>query len=244
MLGGRVFSGNALKLIAAFCMVIDHIGVIFLPQLTVLRIIGRLAFPIFAFMIAEGCRYTKNKARYLLTLFVVGALCQSVLFLYNHSLKMNVLITFSLSVVLIYALQYFKEALFAASPRISQVMGGALIFAAALLAVGACGLCVEMDYGAEGAMLPLFAALLHPPKGAQSMHLHRFDDARLHALLMLPGLLILALADGGIQFYSFLCMPLLLLYSGKRGKWRMKYFFYVFYPAHLLVLQAIAWIIF
>ncbi|MBO7341315.1 MAG: hypothetical protein J6U87_01405, partial [Clostridia bacterium] len=119
----------------------------------------------------------------------------------------------------------------------------ALLFAAVLLAVGVCGLYVEMDYGAEGAMLPLFAALLHPPRGAQNTHMHRFDDARLHALLMLPGLLILALADGGIQFYSFLCIPFLLLYSGKRGKWRMKYFFYVFYPAHLLVLQAIAWII-
>ena len=244
MLGGRGFSGNALKLIAAFCMVVDHVGVILLPHLLILRIIGRLAFPIFAFMIAEGCRYTKSKVRYLLTLFGAGALCQSVLFLYNHSLKMNVLITFSLSVVLIYALQYFKEAILAASPRTSRVMGGALVFAAALLLLGVCGLYVEMDYGAEGAMLPLFAALLHPPKGTQSTHLHRLDDARLHALLMLPGLLILALADGGVQFYSFLCMPLLLLYSGKRGKWRMKYFFYVFYPAHLLVLQAIARIIF
>ena len=60
---GRNFglSGNALKIIAAISMVIDHVGLMFFPTLKILRIIGRLAYPIFAFMIAEGCYYTKNK---------------------------------------------------------------------------------------------------------------------------------------------------------------------------------------
>ena len=54
-------SNDRLKIIAAAAMLIDHIGAYLLPQVRILRIIGRIAFPIFAFMIAEGCRYTKNK---------------------------------------------------------------------------------------------------------------------------------------------------------------------------------------
>ncbi len=241
---GRMLSGNALKMIAALAMLIDHIGVILLPQLPVLRIIGRLAFPIFAFMIAQGCRYTKNKARYFLTMFGVGAVCQAVLFFYNQSLEMNVLITFSLSVLLIYSFQWAKEEIFAAQARIPVILCKVLLFGALLCGVGILGLYADLDYGATGAMLPLFAALLHPPRSASHTHLHRCDDPRLHALVMAVGLLLLALDDGGIQFFSFFALPLLLLYSGKRGKWRMKYFFYVFYPAHLLLLQMIAWVIF
>ena len=51
-------TGNLLKLIAMLTMTIDHIGVILLPQYRILRIIGRLTMPIYAFMIAEGCHYT------------------------------------------------------------------------------------------------------------------------------------------------------------------------------------------
>ncbi|MBQ8005101.1 MAG: hypothetical protein IJ303_02170, partial [Clostridia bacterium] len=64
-------------------MLADHIGMIFFPNIQIFRIIGRLAFPIFAFMIAEGCRYTKNKARYFFTVFVLGIICQTAYFRYN-----------------------------------------------------------------------------------------------------------------------------------------------------------------
>ena len=56
-------SGNALKIIGAITMLIDHMGVVLFPGIAILRIIGRISFPIFAFMIAEGCRYTKNKLK-------------------------------------------------------------------------------------------------------------------------------------------------------------------------------------
>lgn len=50
----RILNGNMLKIIAAITMTIDHIGAILFPHILILRIIGRIAFPIFAFMIAEG----------------------------------------------------------------------------------------------------------------------------------------------------------------------------------------------
>ncbi|MBR6552622.1 MAG: hypothetical protein IKT89_07260, partial [Clostridia bacterium] len=64
-------TNNQLKIIAMFSMLLDHIGKVLLPQYPILQIIGRLAFPIFAFMIAEGCFYTKNKTRYFLTIFLL-----------------------------------------------------------------------------------------------------------------------------------------------------------------------------
>ena len=54
-------SGTAIKIIALLSMTIDHFGVIFFPKVELFRILGRIAMPIFAYMIAEGCRYTKTK---------------------------------------------------------------------------------------------------------------------------------------------------------------------------------------
>ena len=57
------------------------------------------------------------------------------------------------------------------------------------------------------------------------------------------GLVLLGADFGGMQHYALLALPLLLLYSGKRGTANLKYFFYIFYPVHLAVLQGIAWIV-
>ena len=53
------------------------------------------------------------------------------------------------------------------------------------------------------------------------------------------GLAMLAYALGDIQIYGLLAIPVLLLYSGRRGKWKLKYFFYLFYPLHMLILYFI-----
>ena len=99
-------SGNMLKVIALIAMTCDHVGLLLLPQYEFLRIIGRLAFPIFAFMIAEGCRYTKNRTKYFFTMASLGILCQLVYFFAMGSLYQYILITFSLSVILIYAIDF------------------------------------------------------------------------------------------------------------------------------------------
>ena len=54
-----------MKLIALITMIIDHIGAILFPEIRLLRIIGRIAFPIYAYLIGEGCIYSKNKLQYL-----------------------------------------------------------------------------------------------------------------------------------------------------------------------------------
>lgn len=74
--GGFGLSNNQLKIIAMLSMLADHMGMILFPEVRLLRIVGRLAFPIFAFMIAEGCAHTRNRGRYLLQMAAVALVCQ------------------------------------------------------------------------------------------------------------------------------------------------------------------------
>ena len=105
----ELLTGNMLKIIALISMTVDHIGSILFPELIILRIVGRLAFPVFAYSIAEGCRYTQNRAKYFLRMFLLGILCQIVYYVTEKSLNMCILITFSLSVIHIYALDYMTK---------------------------------------------------------------------------------------------------------------------------------------
>jgi len=216
-----VLTGNMLKIIAAISMVIDHVGLMFFPNLEIFRIIGRLAFPVFAFMIAEGCKYTRSRRRYFSMLFALAAVCQVVYYLFDGSLYFSVLITFSLSILTIYALDNWK-----ASPG----LGSALGFLGALVGLYLLNRVFTIDYGFWGCMLPVFASL--PSRiGA--------DSLRSRVLSLGVGLVPLALAIGGVQFWSLLSLPLLLCYNGERGRRKMKYFFYIFYPLHLVALQGI-----
>lgn len=72
----KPMTGFHLKLIALITMFIDHIGAVFFPQVTLLRVIGRISFPLYAFLIAEGCRYTRNRGRYALGLGVFALISE------------------------------------------------------------------------------------------------------------------------------------------------------------------------
>ena len=63
-----------IKIIAAMTMFIDHMGLMLFPHMDIFRIIGRLAFPIYAYCIAEGFRYTRNRLKYFLQIFILGVL--------------------------------------------------------------------------------------------------------------------------------------------------------------------------
>ena len=151
----KYLSGNALKILAAIFMTIDHIGVMLFPQVEILRDIGRLALPIYAFMIAEGCKYTRIKKKYFGMVFGLGAACQIVYYFFDGSLYFSILITFSLAIAMIYAMQYWKEKKTALS---------GLVFGASILVVyflNQQDQWFTIDYGFWGCMLPVFAALAH-----------------------------------------------------------------------------------
>lgn len=217
-------TGNALKILAAIAMVCDHAGLMLFPRIPLLRLIGRLAYPIFAFMIAEGCKYTRSKKRYFGTIFLLATVCQVVYFIADGTMYLSILFTFSLSILTIYALQNFKAK--------KNALSGA-VFALTVLAVWGLNQIFTIDYGFWGCMVPVFAAVFQNT---------RYDRIPVHAAMLWVGLLFLAASLGGIQYNAQLAIPLLFCYNGQRGKWNLKYFFYIFYPVHLVVLQVLQWI--
>ena len=221
----RPLSGNALKIIAAISMALDHIGLMLFPRIALFRILGRLAMPIFAYMIAEGCKYTRNKKKYLGMVLGLGTVCQAVYWFVDHDLYFSILITFSLSICIIYAMQNWKE---------KQTLLSATLFAVTIAAVYGLNRIFVIDYGFWGCMLPVFAAIPHKTSR---------DRYPVSILTLGLGILLLAMDIGDIQIYSLLALPLLLAYSGRRGTWNLKYFFYIFYPAHLVILEGIAMLI-
>ncbi len=232
-------SGNALKLIAAASMLIDHVGLMFFPRSMMFRLIGRLAFPIYAFMIAEGCRYTKNRAKYFLTVFLLGAFCQVVYYITARSLYFSVLITFSLSILTLYALQFFRESVFDPGCAPAKKLLSGLVFASAVAGVWLLNRLATIDYGFWGCMLPVFAGAFRRRYGTIPDRLDPLDKDWIHLGMLGLGALILSLDLGGIQIYSLMALPLLACYSGRRGKGNLKYFFYIFYPVHLAALEGI-----
>jgi len=85
---------EALKLIAVGSMLIDHIGFVFYPKLIFLRVIGRLAFPIFAYQIAVGWKRTASKRKYLMRLAACLVLAQLPFMLMIGEASLNVIATF------------------------------------------------------------------------------------------------------------------------------------------------------
>ena len=233
-------SGNTLKILAAIFMTVDHIGLLFFPREEIFRIIGRLAFPIFSFMIAEGARYTKRRLKYFLQIFLLGVICQIVYFVTSQSLYMCILITFSLSLLMLFSLKEFKASVFSEKRDVKRIVLTALLFAASV--VGSYFVCefLEVDYGFGGAVLPLFAAIFDMRGINAPECLKRLDKTFVRVLAFSLGVLIHALlSDVSIQLYALYAVILLLLYSGERGKYNMKYFFYLFYPLHLVILYGI-----
>lgn len=72
----RILDANALKLIALLSMTIDHVGVCLFPDQILLRCIGRLAFPIYAFLLTQGFIHTRNVKKYLLRLGLLALISE------------------------------------------------------------------------------------------------------------------------------------------------------------------------
>lgn len=243
---------NQLKLIAAVSMLIDHIGYILFPFFDVFRIVGRLAFPIFAFCIAEGVRYTKNRLRYLLIIGVCAVIFQIVFIFAAGGNVVNIFGTFALSICLCYLFDKTKNRKF----------GGFLIFLLAVFAVYALTCFVPFDYGFVGVLLPLSAYVFDskpttaasdttivtdreqtPESVSLSLEESPTSNVGKWAKLLCFTLMLATLAAVGgwkIQYYALFAIPILSLYNGQYGSRKFKWWFYFFYPLHLVLIYGVS----
>lgn len=229
-------------------MLIDHIGYLLLPQFIVLRYIGRIAMPLFAYMVAEGCRYTKDKIKHFALIFLLGVVCQIVYYIYDGSLFINILLTFSLSIMVIYAMQFCKKCLFDRELDLFYKVLSVLLFACAVFVVWLLnsinninGKKFEIDYGFWGCMLPVFAALLDFRGLPLPDKLKWLDNYYLKLIPFTVGIVMVCVTVTELnEWYSLIALVPLLLYNGQKGEMNLKYFFYIFYPVHLVLLQGLA----
>ena len=73
---GKMFTSESLKIVALICMLIDHAGATLFPQCDILRSIGRVSFPLYAFLLAQGCKHTHSMERYLLGLGIFALISE------------------------------------------------------------------------------------------------------------------------------------------------------------------------
>ena len=132
--------------------------------------------------------------------------------------------TFSLSLLLIYGVDYASQK----KTLLSLTVLGAVFAAAGYLTVVLPRLLpgFTVDYGFAGVLLPVF------------IYMGRTKEEKL--LLTAAGLAVLAMSLNWIQWYALLSVPLLALYNGSRGRLRLKYLFYLYYPLHLAVIYAVS----
>ena len=215
----RILDGTSLKLIAMISMVFDHVGDMFFPGALWMRMIGRLAMPLFSFCIAEGYAHTKNKQRYLLRMGVF-ALVSEIPFDLAFEGRVglghqNIMLSFFLAIL---ALMLFDRI---RGEGKEHAAGKTLLGILCVCAVAVLALVLRADY-------TLFAVL--------AVFLFYVLRNR-HPLLRCGvgvGFLALTRTVGYYRATGLSLIPL-LLYNGKRGR-GLKWLFYAFYPGHLLLL--------
>lgn len=233
----RGLSGSTLKIIAIITMFIDHIGAAIFENSTIaayimskgestyliwglinlaLRLIGRIAFPIFCFLLVEGFLHTSNVKKYALRL---GAFCLISELPFNlaffgelfHSGHQNVFFTLLIGLLVLIGLKQFEgDGLKNGIPRMLCVIAGALL-----------AILLKTDYAAFGVcVIVLF-------------YLFRTRPVLRDVTTMLTLVICSFLEITGL----FALIPI-HMYNGKRGI-SMKYFFYLFYPGHILLLYGV-----
>jgi len=219
VLQGFDFGRDLLKWIAIITMTVDHVGVVLYPEFKFLRLIGRLSFPLFAYLLILGMENTRNTRNYFIRLFVFALISQVPFFLATESEpfgSLNIFFTLSFGLLFVY---FFKKG---------SVLAIVPVFASLVL---------PFDYRTYGlAMIGCMYILRENTKfGVASLVL-------LNALFLLPWntqfLSIAAIPLIVLHKNGSLTITRETSNEFKIPLWR-KYFFYAYYPLHLTLLYII-----
>jgi hypothetical protein len=216
----RYDSGRELlKWIALTTMTIDHIGMILYPQISVLRIIGRISFPLFAYLLVLGMSSTHDPGNYFKRMLYFALLSQLPFMIANEIpiwQHLNIFFTLSLGIILIYLLD--RNNILLLVPLIASII-------------------IPVDYGVYGLATILFLYIMK-------------SFRRTGVALLIAINLLLIPFETTYQPLALLALPIILLHSNGRltitnsseqpkHPLISKYFFYVYYPTHLLALALI-----
>lgn len=239
-------SALVIKLVACLTMLLDHIGYTW-PALNVLRAPGRLAFPLFVFLMVEGFRHTSSRGRYALRLGIFALLSQIPfsLFLYGtpwHP-KGSVLCTLLTSMLLLWQLDFFRS-------RGLHLLGLVLPAAAFVLCWRDV---VSMDYGSTGILMAL--TIYYFGQRPLLLFFGLLFSIFHQILLSWVGTVVhLALGQKDVfvrvegwnlyKLYAILSFGLMRAYDGspgprpasRLGRKAVQLGFYAFYPVHMLAL--------
>lgn len=226
-------NSNGIKMIAIIAMTIDHVTWLIYPGcqkiwwVIGLHIIGRITAPVMWFFIAEGFHYTRNVGKYIGRLFFFAFISH---FAYNFAGGISLVPTgiinqtsvmWSLAWAVVMMVIYKSE----------KIPGWLKI----VLTVLICLVTFPSDWSCIATMCPVFLYLHRDSFKKQALSLVIWT-----ALYAVVYFLFLDKVYGIIQMFTVLAVPILYLYNGKRGEWKgMKWFFYLYYPAHLLAIGII-----
>ena len=197
-----------------------------------LRYVGRMAFPIYCFLLVEGFLHTRNVAKYAGRM-AVFALISEIPFdlaisgrwwIYSSN---NVFFTLVLGLLAIWALSYIEKFHeFWQEKQFEPILGRILLFSAGLIVIVGFGAIADMvlftDYGFGGVVA---IAVLYLLRGQR-------------IIAFAVAVLTLTVITGDIEILAMLMVYPIMKYDGTRGK-NIKYVFYAFYPVHLLILALI-----
>lgn len=226
-------NSNMLKIIACITMVVDHVGFLIFPNLQILRIIGRISFPLFAFMIAIGTYYTKNRLKHILLISTLGILMQIVLYLFVNMTDFSIFITFSISIILIYIIDFIEDKIKNKDIILSILSIFVFIFLIAYLVWFTKTYdYFFMNYGIYGILAPVVIYIIR--KYFSKIYIYLSAIAFAVMIIIYTNYI-----NNPLGYYAFMSLPFILLYNGKRGKFNLKYFFYLFYPLHFVIIYGI-----
>ena len=256
-------SGSAIKYIAVVLMVFDHIHQMFYAWGAPLWFVwlGRPVLPVFLFTCAEGFVHTRSRKRYLLRLFI-GFECMNVIsLLLNRKMPVdgvilinNVFQTMLLSGLYILFIENFCAGILHRQPLKAALSVGLMMLPIAV------SLCVFMISDSSHRLLLMLCmfipnvlftegSVVSVLLGVAFYLLRKKPWAQALVLAALSVIVLIVqirngdgLFSGGAQWLMVLAVIPILLYNGRRGHGN-KYFFYIFYPAHIYLFYVIAWLL-
>lgn len=209
-----------LKLIAIITMTIDHIGAIIYNDIDIFRIIGRISFPLFAFLLVEGFKNSSNRLKYFLRLIIFAFITQPIYDYAFNSNTLNILFTFSLGFLLMMIIEFSKKIIDKYNKGLESYLYKTVFYSLFYILFSILAIFLNVDYTVLG-ITTIFIFYLSP-------------NILLSFILYFLSVVLLKTND--IQMYSIISFFFLYLYNGKRGR-NLKYFFYLYYPLHLLLLK-------